>query len=394
MIARDRRGPWKIAHVVSYFPPDRIGGVGEVARHIHRALLDRGHRSIVLTSGYTQTDPTVLRIALTPGRFLSTAWRHSSVLRSADVVHVHHGEALGLLWALRAFGASPPILLTLHVSPRLIGQSLRPFTAGGFNLGRRQGGFLRRTIGTTVRNWMDREARRLATATSFISRSAARDVLPASEAEHARVIYNGVSNTQDSSRCEPTPVDLLFVGTGDARKRVSVLPIVLAIIQTRRPECRLRIIGFTPSPGSEFHRVAGSLGVRDGFVFEGRLTSEELPPFYRASKVLLVPSAYEGLPMVILEGYQQALPCVATRIGGHAEVIDHGQNGFLVDVDEPEQMAEAALKILENGELRRRMGKAGQQKVARQFSVETQVQCYLQLYEEMRETHEQRYTSV
>src|SRR5687768_17870351 len=70
------RRAMKVAHVLSYFPPDRIGGVGEVARHVHQALLDQGHDSIVVTSGHTHTDPTVIRIAPTPGRFLLSAWRH------------------------------------------------------------------------------------------------------------------------------------------------------------------------------------------------------------------------------------------------------------------------------------------------------------------------------
>ena len=377
----------KVAHVLSYFPPDRIGGVGEVARHVHQALLDQGHDSIVLTSGQTHTDPTVIRIAPTPGRFLVSAWRHAALVRRADIVHVHHGEALGLLWRLRASNAGPPILLTLHVSPRLIGESLRPLTAGGYRLGYGDEGFLRRTIGTTVRNWMDVEARRLATATSFISRSAARDVLQSPAADAATVIHNGVANSERSGPASPDPVELLFVGTGNVRKRVSVLTLVLANVRKRIPACRMRVIGFTPAPDSEFCRMANSLGVSEAFVLEGPLKADELPPFYRAAKVLLVPSAYEGLPMVILEAYQQGLPCVATRIGGHAEVIDDGENGYLVDVDRPEQMADAALRILENPELGRRMGDAGKRRVARDFSVPRQVKRYLALYDEVRARH-------
>lgn len=89
--------------------------------------------------------------------------------------------------------------------------------------------------------------------------------------------------------------------------------------------------------------------------------------------------------MVIMEGFQHELPCVATRVSGHPEIVEEGRNGFLVDVDRPEQMADAALRILDDPELGRAMGAAGREVVESRFSVQRQAREYLRLYETMRE---------
>ena len=83
-------------HVVSHFPPDRVGGVGEVAAHVHRALLERGHESSVLTTGRTVSDPRVRRAAPSTGAgFASASAAYGDWASSFDIVHFHHSHQLG-----------------------------------------------------------------------------------------------------------------------------------------------------------------------------------------------------------------------------------------------------------------------------------------------------------
>jgi glycosyltransferase involved in cell wall biosynthesis len=223
---------------------------------------------------------------------------------------------------------------------------------------------------------------------TFISKSAAADVLPEPHRAAARVIYNGLPEPAPAPSFRlvpsPEPVELLFVGANSVRKRVELLPFVLRRVRLRRPGARLRIIGFGRDDNQELLDRARGLGVLDAIVFEGRKRSEELQPYYRASRVLLVPSSYEGLPMVILEAFQAGLPCVATRVSGHPEVIEEGVNGFLVELDRPDRMAEAALRIIDDPELGRRMGAHGRARVANAFHADRQAAEYLKLYCELR----------
>lgn len=370
-----------VLHVVSYYPPDRIGGVGEVVANVHAGLRAAGHRSVVVTTGTSTDDPTVLRIAKSPVRFALASVRMLQLAREADVVHIHHGEGLGLLLAMRLLRVQTPILLTLHVNVGAMIPSMRPYRAAGRALGAtRVSDFLYTNIVMPVRELMDRAARLLSDSVSFISQSAARDTLGT---ERATVIYNGIAPAIQSPSAH-APTDLLFVGTNSLRKRVEMLPLVLAIVRKQRPTATLRIVGLTREDNPELTALAQSLGVLDAIVFEGRKRSEELGAYYAASKVLLMPSAYEGLPMVILEAFSHGLPCVATDVSGHPEVISAGENGFLVPVDNPQAMADAALRILRDAALAAKMSAASRSVVATKFSVARQVNEYLALYAHLR----------
>lgn len=376
-------GKLSVLHVVSYFPPDRIGGVGEVVAHLHEALTVAGHDSRVLTTGKAAGDPRVVRLPGGPTGFPLTCWRGLSLARDADVIHVHHGEALLLLVLMKLLRVQTPAVLTLHVSVDGIRRSLRPFTVDGHELGRARIGSFIQAMRLAVRGWLDRWAMALVDQVSFISRSAAEDVLSSPRAASARVIYNGLPPRAPPSGL-PDPVEVLFVGTPSVRKRIQILPFVLARIRERRPGSRMRVVGFGAEDAPELVEWARALGVLEALVFEGRLRSDQLAGYYAAAKVLLVPSAYEGLPMVILEAYRQGLPCVATRVSGHPEVVDDGVNGFLVGVDRPGEMADAVLAILEDPAKGLRMGGRGKELVQERFGVDRQVREYVALYREAR----------
>ena len=87
--------------------------------------------------------------------------------------------------------------------------------------------------------------------------------------------------------------------------------------------------------------------------------------------------------MVILEALRCGLSCVATRVSGHPEVIEDAVNGFLVDPDDPIQMAERCTRLLDDNKLRSDFAAAGRRVVAERFSIERQCASYLGVYREM-----------
>jgi glycosyltransferase involved in cell wall biosynthesis len=377
----------KVLHVVPYFPPDGIGGVGEVAAHLHRSLLAGGNESIVMTCGRTHDDPRVHRIARTPTGFILASGLNSGLLRDCDVVHCHHGEALALLMMNKLRRTSIPILTTIHCSCSGIGRSHRPYQINGRWFGRDLRARTQRLLISPSRHLMDRTALWLSDQPNFISRHGAEDFLGADRARDASVVYYGLPPLAiaDDVECRAPikPAELLFVGTPSHRKRINMLPYVLAAVRERCPDARLRIIGFDLEEQSELLRLCRDLGVLDAIDCVGCKLSTELAPYYAASKVLLVPSAHEGLPMVILEAQQHGLPCVATRVSGHPEVITDGENGFLVELDDPATMANRCVEIICEPSLQGRMRAAAQPVVPEKFSIEQQTRAYLELYEEV-----------
>jgi len=379
----------RVLHIVAYFPPDRMGGVGEVVAHLHAALRGNGHVSHVFTTGTSADDPTVERVAVSPSRFLLALARRAGRARNFELVHCHHGDALLMLLAMRALGIRTPVLATFHVGHRGMAAAHRPFVLSGlgaassarrFSTGR--AGFVYRIAVSRFHRFTDRCTRGLADAVSFISRSAARDVLGGDAGERARVIYNGVpeSDPLPAQGNEIPLIELLYVGTDGPRKRVAALPFVLAAVRRDHPAAKLRIVGLEAGAAPDLAALFGELGLGDAVVFEGRHKSVDVERFYRAARVLVVPSIYEGLPMVILEALRCGLPCVATRVSGLPEVVEDGVNGFLVEPDRPELLAERCSRLLADRALRDRFSGEGRAVVASRFGVARQCDEYQALY--------------
>lgn len=375
----------RVLHVVSYFPPDRIGGVGEVAAHLHEGLLAAGHDSMVLTAGHTTSDPRVLRIATSPLRFLVNLARHAPTARGFDIVHCHQGDALLLLLALRLQRVPVRVLTTMHVSYRGMARAFQPYPIERQWFARDFESWRYRQLSAPVNQWMSSLVMRIADEVIFISRSAARDCLADERAARAHVVYNGLPPLAGAAAPgpDPEPAELLYVGVPSHRKRIHALPAVLEHVRRRVPGARLRVIGFDLASQTPLRQDFERRGLLASVVCEGPLRSDELPPFYRAAKVLVVPSAYEGLPMVILEAARAGLPCVATQVSGHPEVIEEGRTGFLVDLDRPEQMADRCSRLLEDPGLQRRMGDAVREVVRVRFTLERQLREYLDHYERL-----------
>jgi glycosyltransferase involved in cell wall biosynthesis len=245
-------------------------------------------------------------------------------------------------------------------------------------------GFVYRNATARLHRATDACMRRLADGTSFISLSAARDQLGSRAAREACVVYNAVPEPPEprpERRIEP--VDLLYVGSVGPRKRVRALPELLSRVRARRAEAALRIIGLTRDDEPELFGDFESLGLGEAVRFEGRLAARDLADYYRAARVLVVPSIYEGLPMVVLEAMACGTPCVATRVSGHPEAIDHGVNGRLVAPDDPEAMAAACVEILCDSALRERYAREGRKRTVERFGIERQRDAYLELYRDL-----------
>jgi glycosyltransferase involved in cell wall biosynthesis len=239
-----------------------------------------------------------------------------------------------------------------------------------------------------IRYGLDRISMALATKTNFISRFGAEEFHRPGDDEH--VVYNGIPDPPPISRPqEILETDLLYVGTGNHRKRVNMLPFVLREVQSRlnRP-VSLRTVGFDRRSWPEMFHIADELGVTESIVCEGPMTSAKVQGFYAKSKLLIVPSAYEGLPLVIGEAQKAGLPCVATNVCAHPEIIVPEENGLLVPLDSVEGFAAAVCRLLSDEPLRQSMAKAAVARSRELFSLERQVELYCRLYDSLSRSFE------
>ncbi len=98
--------------------------------------------------------------------------------------------------------------------------------------------------------------------------------------------------------------------------------------------------------------------------------------------VLVLPSNYEGLPMVILEAMAQGIPVVASNVGGVSEAVVHGKTGFAVN-NVPEDFVKAIREITEQPETQGRMSLCAKHTFEEKFTVDHMVDGYLRHYEKV-----------
>lgn len=124
---------------------------------------------------------------------------------------------------------------------------------------------------------------------------------------------------------------------------------------------------------------AADLGER--FQFLG--LRHDVPDLMAAMDVFVLPSINEGMGRVLLEAGAAGTPVVASNVGGVADIVTHGETGILVPPRKPIRIAEAVCALIEDSDLRRKMGQAARAKVCPHYGLENMVAQLEALYEEL-----------
>jgi len=128
----------------------------------------------------------------------------------------------------------------------------------------------------------------------------------------------------------------------------------------------------------ELEAQAQRLGVARYFRFVGH--RDDVSDLLGVCNVFVLPSLSEGMPLSLLEAMAAGVPPVATRVGGVAEVIEHGRTGLLVPAADSHALAENVITLLEDRALARDIGESARKVVVRRFSLTGMVQTYREIY--------------
>ncbi|HUT04552.1 MAG TPA: glycosyltransferase [bacterium] len=131
----------------------------------------------------------------------------------------------------------------------------------------------------------------------------------------------------------------------------------------------------------ETEALVRAAGLSERVVFTG--TRDDVERILPAFDVFCSSSNSEGLANAIQESMAAGVPVVATEVGGIRELIDDGENGFIVPSGDVDAMIEKVKLLLDSAELRRKIGMAGREKMMREFTVEKMVDTLQNVYIEM-----------
>ena len=132
---------------------------------------------------------------------------------------------------------------------------------------------------------------------------------------------------------------------------------------------------------ADLKSMANELGLAEKVNFLG--FRADVVNCLNALDVFVMSSHHEGVPTVLLEAMGLGKPVVATAVGGIVEVLEGGRFGRTVPPGDPQALSDALLALLQNREIRLKLGREGRERIRQEFSAHLMGERVLDLYKEM-----------
>lgn len=130
------------------------------------------------------------------------------------------------------------------------------------------------------------------------------------------------------------------------------------------------------------------LGLGNQIIFTGAVPNQEMPYYFAASDIVVIPSLMEATSIAGLEAMSSGKPIVGTTVGGIPEIVSDGETGYLVPSGDSAALAEAAGRLVESPHLREIMGKAARKKAVREFDWLSIAEKTVDVYKEAIRLHQ------
>lgn len=381
-------------HIVlanQWFLPEH-GGIGKYNAEMARAYRTLGHQVTVICkrpaptvpleeeidgvrvrripigdSYWLRRTPVVGRYAR-PTRQLVHAWRVNRALREVharqpvDVVEFAEVNAEGFFFARAPLA---PIVVRCH-TPTSVLRRYYPPRELDYDT----------SIIVRCEKDMVKRAHALTAPSKDMTRVIAREF--AAPLENICVIPNALSLPEtlegSNGRTSKRFPTILYVGRLERVKGAAVLAEAIPSVVRRFPETRFTFAGGDrptargTSQRAELESYLQKTGVRSNVEFLGSVDNSTLETAYRDSDICVVPSLlYESFSYTSAQGMAAGKPVVASRIGGIPETVEDGITGILVTPGSGQELAEAIIHLACESGQRKQMGRAGREKVAREF---------------------------
>ena len=148
----------------------------------------------------------------------------------------------------------------------------------------------------------------------------------------------------------------------------------------KRSDVTFLIVG-TGSQEAELRKQTKELGIENNVIFTGFLS--DITEVMNVIDINILTSKKEALSLSLIEGMSINIPAVATASGGPQEVIEDGISGIIVDNNNPQELSNALIRLIENPKEREQMGNAGEKIVSDKFSIQKMAKTLGEIYNEL-----------
>ncbi len=409
-----------------------VGGAETSCLALGRSLRERGYVTTIVTFRHDRTwlshevieDVPVIRVAgtLLGGReklpriaqkllYLAalvamgwTLWRHRQCY---DILHIHQFSLLllpaGLVcrlinkpMAVVVHNAGPGEAAKIHDRPSLVAGPLDA-TAPWLQVGEpvQVGGEVEglERFGKPVVRFI-RSLLRATHAVIIIISSRMQDYLVAHgfDLPGMQLIPNGVDITrfypmQAGVSADQRALVVVCISRLCYQKGIDVLLQAWRLVHEQVPQAQLIIVGIGPLQ-SQLEKMACALGIAESVEFAGLQGDVSIQ--LHKGMVAVLSSHWEGMPVALLEAMACGLPCVATRVSGSEDIIQHQVNGLLVEPGDHQGLAQALLTLLHDPELAQKYGLAARTAIEKHYSLEHIIDKYVELYRKIVDRSYQR----
>jgi glycosyltransferase involved in cell wall biosynthesis len=353
--------------LTSEFPPD-LGGISTYTYNISKKLIERGHNVTIITRGtYRKTyhekidDISVYHVRFIPiypypfklhEFFVNKLFK--TLESDFDLVHIH-----GSLVPIPR--TSCRVVFTSH------GTTMRDIE----NMPIKSFHFLIVKLLSKQLFNIEKELVKNADVVTAVSHSCAKELKRLCMLnKEITVVNNGVdTNLFIPVKNKKKENYILYTGRLETRKGL------IDFIESAKYVCREHadikfVLTGKGTIRKYLERKINNLGLKNNFYFAGFVSRSELLEYYQNATVYVLPSYYEGLPTTLLEAMSCGIPSIATDVEGSSELVEDGENGLLVPPRNPERLAEAILRLLDDDGLRKKLGDNARRHVVNNYDWE------------------------
>jgi glycosyltransferase involved in cell wall biosynthesis len=214
--------------------------------------------------------------------------------------------------------------------------------------------------------------------------------------DRIQVVPNGIDlkiNLNGKFEKKHLPV-LYFLGNLLKFKGIHTIVQALAIVKQQYPEIQLKIAGkWSDDPvfkenqeqiQQEIQQIIESENLKSNLEFLGPVYGEDKLKLLKEADIFIYPSIYDAFPLVILEAMASGNPVIAVNhVGAIPDVVVHKETGILVERQDPEEIAEAIIYLIENPEERIKMGRAAFEHYRTRYTQEHHIDQMIKLFKEV-----------
>lgn len=204
--------------------------------------------------------------------------------------------------------------------------------------------------------------------------------------DNIKIIPHGIDLPQLSTKSHPTEknIKILYAGRLEYRKGTDILLAAIPYILSKFKDVDFEILGIDHKNHyyNEFKKSV-SIEILNRVSFKGRVNDEVLKRAYNDCDIFVAPSRYESFGLVYIEAMSYGKPVIGAKVGGVAEIIDDYENGLFFELENPQDLADKIIFLINNKDIRSKLGFSARQKIENYFTKEILSSKSINYYESL-----------